>query len=44
MPFADLMQCLNCLKMEYGVEEGLPKDFLDYEFVAEDALEFEVSG
>ncbi|KAJ2950043.1 hypothetical protein O0L34_g11382 [Tuta absoluta] len=36
------VECLNCLKMEYGVEEGIPRDFMDFEFVAQDALEFEL--
>ncbi|KAI5642681.1 galactoside-binding lectin domain-containing protein [Phthorimaea operculella] len=36
------VECLNCLKMEYGVEEGIPRDFIDFEFIAQDALEFEL--
>lgn len=37
------MQCVKCLEMDYGVVEGIPRDFMDFEFVAGDALEFEVS-
>lgn len=37
------MQCMSCFKMDCGVQEGIPRDFLDYDFVAEDALDFEVS-
>lgn len=38
------MQCLKYLAMDYGVVEGIPKDFIDFEFIADDALEFEVSA
>lgn len=37
------MQCVKCLEMDYGVVEGIPSDFIDFEFIADDALEFEVS-
>lgn len=35
--------CMSCFKMDCSVQEGIPKDLLDYDFVAEDALDFEVS-
>lgn len=34
------MQCVNCVRMDYDVEEGIPRDFIEYDF-AEDALDFE---
>ncbi|KAM3964218.1 LOW QUALITY PROTEIN: galectin-8 [Aphomia sociella] len=35
------MTCVNCVKMDYGVEEGhIPREFIEFDF-AEDALEFE---
>lgn len=38
----EVMHCVNCVKMDYDVEEGIPKDFIEFDF-AEDALDFEVS-
>lgn len=39
----EALQCVNCVKMNYDVEEGqIPRDFIEYDF-AEDALDFEVS-
>lgn len=39
----EVMRCVNCVKMDYDVEEGgIPRDFIEYDF-AEDALDFEVS-
>lgn len=38
----EVMQCVNCVKMDYDVDEGIPRDFIEYDF-AEDALDFEVS-
>ncbi|KAJ8721465.1 hypothetical protein PYW07_002240 [Mythimna separata] len=35
------MTCVNCVRMDYDVEEGtIPRDFIEYDF-AEDALDFE---
>ncbi|XP_060803880.1 galectin-8 isoform X2 [Amyelois transitella] len=34
------MTCVSCVKMDYGVEEGIPREFIEFDF-AEDALEFE---
>lgn len=36
-----VMICVNCVRMDYDVEEGtIPRDFIEYDF-AEDALDFE---
>ncbi|XP_026315399.1 galectin-6-like isoform X2 [Hyposmocoma kahamanoa] len=36
------MQCVKCLEMDYGVVEGIPKELIDFEYIADDALEFEL--
>lgn len=39
----EVMTCVNCVGMDYDVEEGtIPRDCIEYDF-AEDALDFEVS-
>lgn len=40
---AEVLSCINCVKMDLDVQEGkIPRDFIEYDF-AEDALDFEVS-
>lgn len=39
----DSLRCVNCITMEYNIDEGYkPSEFDDYDF-AEDAFDFEVS-
>lgn len=38
----DVFKCVNCIKMDYSVEEGLmPREVVEFDF-AEDALDYEV--
>ncbi|XP_028176165.1 galectin-4-like isoform X1 [Ostrinia furnacalis] len=37
----EVVGCISCIKMDFGVQEGtIPRDFIEYDF-AEDALDFE---